>query len=103
MAFASTTRGGCSGYFLDDPKGPVPISANEMLLLFDADRYSSYRGISPLRRGSNDIRDAQDIKAFEKLAVKIGSALAAVLETDGPVEEDVWGNDTGENGNAPPA
>ena len=82
------------------------VSANEMRLVYDPDRFCSYRGLTPIRRGSNDIRDAQDIKAFEKTAVKIGSALAAVLETNGVVEEDVWGNDTGNGttltGNAPP-
>jgi hypothetical protein len=74
------------------------LPANQTLLLYDPDRYSSYRGLSALRRGSNDIRDAQDIKAFTKKAVKIGSALSAVIE-GGPVQEDVWGNDTGDNGN----
>jgi capsid protein len=84
------------GYYLDNGGDkPVPVSAAEMVLLYDPDRYSSYRGISALRRGMNDVRDAKDIKGFEKLATKISSALAAVLEGDGVVEEDVWGNDTG--------
>lgn len=76
------------------------IPASEMLLLYDPDRYSSYRGLSALRRGMNDARDVSDIKGFEKKAVKIGSAMSAVIE-GGPLEEDVWGEDTGTGGNAP--
>lgn len=75
---------------------PKFISRNEAMLLYDPDRFSSYRGMSPLRRGGNDIRDAKDIKGFEKMATKISSALAAVIEGGGFEEEDVWGNDTGD-------
>jgi capsid protein len=80
---------------------PQFIPASQAVLLYDADRYSSYRGITPIRRGMNDVRDAKDIKSFEKLATKIGAALAAVIE-GGIEEEDVWGDDTGPDGNAPP-
>jgi hypothetical protein len=90
-----------SGYQVIEGKTERILSANEMTLLYDPDRFAYYRGFSPFRRGSNDIRDSADIKAFEKLAVKIASALAAVIEQDGPIEENVWGNDTGENGNSP--
>ncbi|MGN6556217.1 MAG: phage portal protein [Verrucomicrobiota bacterium] len=78
---------------------PEFVSANAAMLLYDPDRYSSYRGMSPLRRGGNDMRDAKDIKGFEKMAAKIHSALAAVIE-GGTIEEDVWGNDTGLTGDA---
>jgi len=87
-------KGRVLGYWIEEPTAPRFLSASELLLLFDPDRASSYRGVSPLRRGMNDIRDAQDIKAFEKLAVKINSALCAVLK-GGQIDEDVWGNDTG--------
>lgn len=77
---------------------PDFVSANQAFLLYDPDGYRSYRGISPLRRGGNDSRDAKDIKGFEKLAAKIHSALAAVIE-GGTIEEDDWGNDSGPDGN----
>lgn len=89
------------GDYVDEMKSPTVkkafefVTANEMRLIYDPDRFSSYRGITPIRRGSNDIRDAQDIKAFEKLAVKVGASLSAVLEQGGVLEEDVWGNDSG--------
>lgn len=74
------------------------IPANQMFLFRDADRYNNYRGYSPIRRGSNDLRDANDIKAFTKLKEKIGAALAAVIQQDGPLEEDDWGDDSGPKG-----
>ena len=90
--------GALSGYQVIEGKTERVLSANEATLLYDTHRFACYRGFSPFRRGSNDIRDSADIKAFEKLAVKIASALAAVIEQDGPIEENVWGNDTGEGG-----
>jgi len=81
-----------SGYQVIEGKTERVLSANEMTLLYDPDRFVYYRGFSPFRR------DSADIKAFEKLAVKIASALAAVIEQDGPIEENVWVNDTGEGG-----
>jgi hypothetical protein len=80
---------------------PQLLPSSQAVLLYDADRYSSYRGITPIRRGMNDVRDSKDIKSFEKLATKIAAALAAVIE-GGIEEEDVWGDDTGPNGNEPP-
>jgi hypothetical protein len=77
------------------------IPADQLLLLRDVDRYDNYRGWSPFRMGSNDIRDKNDIKAFHKLREKVWSALAAVIQSNGPIEEDVWGDDTGTDGNAP--
>lgn len=69
------------------------LSRNEMILLYDADRYSRYRGLSPFRRGSNDLRDSNDIKGFTKLATKIASALAGVIK-GGTIEEDLWSEDS---------
>lgn len=82
------------------------ISANTAVLLYDADGVASYRGLTPIRRGLNDVRDSKDIKGFSKLATKIGAALAAVIEGEDVLEENDWGNDTGngdtDTGNAPP-
>jgi capsid protein len=69
---------------------PVFIPSTQSILLYDADRFSSYRGFSPIRRGMNDVRDAKDIKGFAKLATKIGSALAAAIEGSDTEEENVW-------------
>lgn len=74
------------------------IPANQFFLLRDAARYDNYRGFSPMRRGSNDLRDEADIKAFLKLQEKIRSALGGVIQNNGSLEEDVWGDDTGPQG-----
>jgi capsid protein len=93
-------KGVVLGYNISEEQSSRHLSVNEAFLIYDPDLYESYRGISPLRRGMNDARDAQDVKAFEKLAVKIHSALAAVIE-NGSIEENVWGDDTSPDGNAP--
>jgi hypothetical protein len=101
-----TPKGVLQGFFVREdllvPQKPTFVSANEMKLLYDADRYIQYRGISPIRRGANDIRDAKDIKAFEKLATKLSSALAAVLEGSDFEEQNVWGEDAGNEADVPP-
>ena len=74
------------------------ISADQMILLRDAARWDHYRGYSPIRRGSNDLRDGADIKAFLKLQEKIRSAMGGVIQQNGPLEEDEWGNDNGADG-----
>jgi Phage portal protein, lambda family len=77
------------------------IPSDKMKLLYDVERFTNYRGYSGMRRGSNDLRDKNDLKAYLKLKEKIGAALAAVIEQSGPAEEDLWGNDSGPQGNAP--
>ncbi len=79
------------------------IPLNQFFLAYDVERFSNYRGYSGLRRGSNDLRDKNDLKSFIKLKEKIGSALAAVIQKSGPLEEDVWGDDSGPQGNQPQA
>ena len=89
------------GYYVVDPvdifgtilinkNPPKFIPASEAFLLYDPDHVNSCRGYSPIRRGSNDVRDAKDIKGFEKLATKISAAMAAVIEGADTVSEDDW-------------
>lgn len=82
------------GYQVIEGKTDRFLNRSEITLLFDPERYDNYRGVTPIRRGSNDLRDVADIKGFEKVGVKLGSALAGVIES-GPLAEDEWGNDTG--------
>lgn len=80
--------GRVTGYMVaageEDPKF---LSVGEMMLVREPNPTSWYRGLSPMRRGLNDIRDAKDIMAFEKLAVKKNAALDGVIE-GGPLDED---------------
>jgi hypothetical protein len=80
--------GAVTGYLVSTEYNvaPRPVSANIMRLVVDVDLSSRYRGVSPIRRGANDVRDARDIKGFEKTATKIGAALAAVIEAEDGVE-----------------
>ena len=79
----------------------VPL--DKFTLVYDVERFCNYRGYSGMRRGSNDLRDKNDLKAFLKLKEKVGAAFAAVIQQSGPVEEDIWGDDSGPQGNAPQA
>jgi hypothetical protein len=67
------------------------VDRNQMILLAERERMERFRGLSPLRRGSNDVRDARDILGFEKLATKMESAMAGVIEGPPQVESD-WGD-----------
>lgn len=73
-------RGRVMGYTLDEGGKPTLIPSSEMILVRDPCVVSPLRGLSPLRRGMNDIRDARDILGFEKVAVKQNSAFVGVLE-----------------------
>jgi capsid protein len=70
---------------------PQVYSPSEFLLLYEPERLERYRGLSALRRGANDIRDQNDIKAFEKVAAKIESAFGAVIQCAAPLAAD-WEN-----------
>jgi hypothetical protein len=63
---------------------------DQMILLFEPERVERLRGISAIRRGSNDIRDANDLKAFEKLAQKIDSAVPGVIEGNPNMTQADW-------------
>lgn len=87
------TKGRVTGYAIQDGDSTTIKSANEFILLFDPERASSYRGVTALRRGMNDIRDIGDLKSLEKLAQKVRASVPAVLETESGIEENVWGDD----------
>lgn len=80
-------KGRIEGYLVEEQGKPKFIPAAEMILVRDPAAGSPLRGLSPLRRGMNDIRDARDILGFEKIAVKTNSGLIGVLEGTG-LEED---------------
>ncbi len=87
-------KGRVLGYYLEGDDGkPQFVDVNKAFLAADIDSPSRYRGITPLRRGMNDIRDTDDLKAMEKLCQKVRASIPAVLEGDAPIEENVWGDD----------
>lgn len=66
------------------------LDANQMLLLYEPNRFERYRGLSAMRSGMNDIRDVSDIKGFLKLGTKIESAIVAAIEGSKGVDENDW-------------
>lgn len=73
-------KGRVVGYEIDSNGKPIPVPAANMMLVRDPCITNPLRGVSPLRRGMNDIRDLRDILGFEKLGVKHNSSLLGVLE-----------------------
>ncbi|HNQ90697.1 MAG TPA: phage portal protein [Verrucomicrobiota bacterium] len=82
------TQGRVLGYWLD---GQTFLDANTLIHLFDLERYTQYRGMSPIRRGANDMRDGNDIKGFQKVLSKLSTALTLAIQ-GAPLEENPWGN-----------
>jgi hypothetical protein len=87
-------KGAVAGFIVQQEEGDAIISASEMRLVGDSERFHNYRNLSAIRRGANDIRDHSDIKGFAKKSTKIAAALAAWI-SGGPLAQDSWGNDTG--------
>ena len=75
-------KGRVVGYMVLAGDAGTLISSTEMMLVRDPCIVNPFRGLSPLRRGMNDIRDARDILGFEKVAMKANSALLGVIEGD---------------------
>lgn len=75
------------GYWLDNE---TLLSADTITHLAEWDRLTGFRGISPIRRGSNHVRDGNDILGFQKVVSKLSTTLAAVIQGE-PVEENPWG------------
>ena len=56
------------------------IPASSFIHIFEPERFDGVRGMSGLKHAIEDIRDRDDILAFEKLGVKFGSAIAGTME-----------------------
>lgn len=86
-------KGRVTEYKVATAAGFETVSASVMTLVRDPAIGSPYRAVSPMRRGANDIRDARDITAFQKLGAKHAAALLGVIEGGYPDDGDEW--DTG--------
>lgn len=71
-------------------------STADFILLYEPNRLERFRGLSALRAGMNDLRDAHDVKSFAKLREKISQAIAAVIQGGAPMPED-WEGEQGES------
>jgi len=64
------------------------ISANNFILVYDPDRVAQLRGVSALAHAIDHIRDATDILEFEKVGVKMNSAIGMAITTQGGIADD---------------
>lgn len=69
-----------TGYWVNLMGEHVFIPANEMIILCHPTRYSNNREDTPMRQGVNDLRDAHDIKGYEKRGVKMTSAHSLIYK-----------------------
>jgi capsid protein len=74
------SKGRVTGYGVRDGEEVTRVPSAQMLLVRDPSVVCPFRGLSALRRGMNDMRDARDILGFEKLAVKHNASLLGVLK-----------------------
>ncbi|MCZ7635742.1 MAG: phage portal protein [Verrucomicrobia bacterium] len=88
------------GYWLDQK---TLLPGNTITHLAEWDRSTGSRGLSPIRRGSNDMRDGQDIKGFQKVLSKLSTTLTAVIQGRIPVQEGPFGVPAIVRGEAVPA
>lgn len=84
--------GQVEGYDVTFQANPVitKVSPDQMLLVMESERFERYRGMSAIRRGSNHLRDSQELLGYEKLLQKIDSSLAGVIQGKNPVMADDW-------------
>lgn len=78
-------KGRLAGYWVEsvDDNGKSThrfIPAGQMFLARDVSAAPGLRGVSPFRRGANDMRDARDIMGFEKVATKFNASMPGVIE-----------------------
>ncbi|MCA1996437.1 MAG: phage portal protein [Armatimonadetes bacterium] len=75
------------GYWLDQK---VFVPASTMTHLVEWDRVVGARGISPIRRGANHMRDGSDILGYQKILSKLSTAIGGVIEGS-PLPENPFG------------
>jgi len=68
--------------------GFKPIPASNFIMVYDPDRVAQYRGVSALQHAITEIWDTSEILDFEKVGVKIRSAIGAVIKTQSGDDDD---------------
>lgn len=85
------------GYHVASWPGQI-VPEPQFLLLYEPNNSGDYRPNPTMAsHGGNDIRDANETRAYEKRRQKVKSSLVAVMKTPtGTMEPDEWGNDEDE-------
>lgn len=82
------------------------IPANNFILIREAERVAQYRGVSALQHAITEVWDTTEILDYEKVGVKIRSAIGAVIKTQGGDDDDAIalvkeGNTAADTGDVP--
>ena len=64
------------------------VPANNFIMVYDPDRVAQYRGVSALQHAITEVWDTSEILDYEKVGVKIRSAIGAVIKTQGGDDDD---------------
>ncbi len=90
-------------WFKDFMSMAVPVNANDILHIYDPERFGQTRGIPWMHHGINEGIDIVDLAALEKRAAKIHAAFAAIVKKKTGGFADSNFSDLGVNGAAPKA
>lgn len=80
--------GRVAGFWLDQK---TLLPADTVTHMAEWDRLTGPRAVSPIRRGSNHMRDGNDILGFQKVLSKLSTTITAVIQGE-PVPENPWGS-----------
>lgn len=64
------------------------VSANDFMLVYDPDRVQQLRGITALAHAADHVRDQMEILDYEKIGVKMSSAVGLAIKTESGVADD---------------
>lgn len=75
-------------FFAGDSKERVEVSAQDVIHVFAAGRFTETRGVSPAQHSFNDIRDGRDLDAIEKAADKHINSYGLIVTSTEAVQEE---------------
>lgn len=75
-------------YSLKDGDKYRSVSANDFILVYDPDRVQQLRGMTALAHAADHIRDQMEILDYEKIGVKMNSAVGLAIKTEGGIADD---------------
>lgn len=75
-------------YYLKDGDDTRTVSANNFILVSDPDRVQQLRGVTALAHATDHIRDQMEILDYEKVGVKMSSAIGVAITTGGGTADD---------------
>ena len=84
----SPRTGRPAAYYVKQEKDFKRIPARNFILVSEPKRVNQYRGVTSLAHAITDVRDIADILDYEKVGVKMRSAIGMAMVTKGGVTDD---------------